>query len=430
MRRTTPPLLALSAACLVTACTAEGRRGAGAERCADFLRMGADDLVVMSLDDGGAVTPVPARCEQSSCLRARADFVAVLQPDGSVWARFGEEPGAVLSAGASPPPLSAPPSAEAGLDDDAASPVAKLLAEASPPVLPEGYRTCGTTSAGGGFGWHVIRNAGDVWQRVHWTLAPQQQAVRALAPDAYPLARADGTLCAWARQRSTRDWEVHLPSGLVVPAARDHEHPPARCVGEGAVELLGRDGSRRFEADGSEAPSQAVWGPPWPEARDASVMHDGAGLFPAPGRAFEVVQANGEKWTRALAEDRDLAGAALPAGTARERLLARGDGAGRLLVAERFRLPGCQTIERLHLVRLPGQPGGDPDERAAAAKPEEKHRDKQGAEQGAEQGGERQGHGEIKTLREGDLVFSRLSVGLGRFYWLESTPRLVDVSGR
>ncbi|MEW5851558.1 MAG: hypothetical protein AB2A00_22400 [Myxococcota bacterium] len=381
------PLLVGSAALalgLQPGCTRdEGAAPAATTSCAQVVRVPGKNIQVMSLKLPGKPTPVPARCANARCLRTHDDALAILQPDGSVWATWPGQPATIFSIGS------------LGGDAGAASPLTWILAEMSaatadappppqPPALPAELRTCGTTQAGGGFGWHVIRNADNVWQRVHWTRPPLDKEVVELPANAYPLA--DGNrLCAYALQPTPRNWEVHLlKTQKVIVAARDREHPPARCLCDG-VEVEQEDGSIRVTPDGVEVPvaEKRPHTPSYLSLRDVRFLT-------RPRGELSSVLANGSPWSFTLPEGgRNLAGKLVAPEATRERLVVAGNGVDTFLAAERLRLPGCGTHEALHLL----------------------HADRT-----------------VTTLQEGDTMFLRMVFAQGSFYWLHAEPRVVDLS--
>ena len=252
-----------------------------------------------------------------------------------------------------------------------------------PPRLPPDLRTCGNTHAGGGHGWHVIRNSDNVWQRIEWSTAPVLAEVKALPADAYPIAMPDGSLCAWATQSKPRAWLVKaMKSSTVVEAVLDREHPPASCAAGGEVQVEREDGTVLVALDGTirRAPAPSTQLSMSAPAPAKTIAHE-----------VTIVQADGSTRTVPLAADRDLAGNALPPGAARTRVSAADDGAGTVLVAERFALKDCQSTETLSLVNIDTGVG--------------------------------------RLIKSGDLMFLRLAYSIDRFTWIEAKPVLVDVSG-
>lgn len=328
----------------------------------------------------GKPADVPARCAGVQCLRANRDLVAVFQTDGKVWLATGEQPaGRVAEAN------------EPGLPEPPTPPPSPPTASATAPTLPPELRTCGQTFAGQGVGWHVIRNEGDVWQRIAWVVPPTDPAVLALPADAYPLARADGTLCGWGRQREERRWTIHhVASGRTVDAVENREHAPAHCQGkdgslvvevEDGVLVLAPDGSARREPTAEDKPL----------VQPVEFALDGTVQVNSPKKALRVRRADGTVQVLPLRDDVDIDDTALPAGTIRERVAAAGDGTGTLLVAERLVLPGCVVRERLFVVDLSAGRG--------------------------------------RRLIDDDVMLMRLSFGAGRFFWVEAEPTYVDTSG-
>lgn len=361
----------------------------------DLMRLPSDDARVFELGADGKPVAVDAACPRPSCLRANDAAVVIVGRDGAGWATWEGHPGAPL---APPGPLEEMSTQERWARrevDRSTAPLAGPGVSGGPRDPPAGYsstaelRTCGNTFAGGGVGWHIIRNADDVWQRIEWTHKPTDPAVLALAPDAYPLADGLGALCGWARQKRQRHWEVHsIHNGVVVEAAPDFEHPPAHCTPDGAIIVNTRGGGVKLRADGALEPS-ALTAPGTAPVRAASIA--AAVSIMAPQGTVQVQMHDGTPRALVLPEDRDLLKRPWAPGTVRERLVLVGDRKQTLLINERIRLADCTVRETL--LTLDVHTGG------------------------------------AALVAEGDLVFLRLSHSLGRFWWVEAAPRLIDVSG-
>lgn len=370
-----------------------------APRCESFARIATNDVAVFRLGDDTQPQELPVTCGRPGCLYVAADAVAVRQQDGTTWAEWDGHPGAVLG----PPPTSAsmsnaerwaraqtdPPGVPRGLGGGTSSdPIAAVAAK-----LPPELRTCGSTRAGGGFGVHIIRNAGDVWQRIEWVVLPEAPEVKNLGPGSYPIADGTGGTCAVATQLDERVWQIrHLASGTIVDATPDHEHPPARCTGNGDVEVTTTEGSTLVHHDGGTTNL-----PPRESAREEVLVDPAEGegkVIQAPGNRFRVDLGEGTTATFELRADADLQGRPMPAGARRTRLSSVTDGKRTVLVMERLELPDCTGRDLLwHATLEPNQPPA------------------------------------LRLVVEGDAILGRLSWGLGRYWWTSSVSTLVDVSG-
>lgn len=318
----------------------------------------------------------------------------ILQEKGDAWAAWEGRAGGPLLPRSPNAPEPGPAELWARSEVDAARTTPRSTSagaeEPASVVPPAGFRTCGTTRAGGGLGWHIIRNADDVWQRIEWVRRPTTQEVLALPTDAYPLADSQGALCAWGRQRAPRAWQIFVVgTTVVVDAIPNHEHPPARCEGGRGVVVDTESGTYLYTPD---APPQRVAEAGARSSRGARDIGSGrVALIQRPGASLTARLVDGKTVELPLGADRDLVGRSLPPGTTRERILAAGDLRETFLIVERLAMPDCSTREIL--VRWNATTG------------------------------------ETTLLREGDIVFSRLAWGYGGFWWLESSPRLVDISG-
>jgi hypothetical protein len=358
---------------------------AEAARCQRASRLAGERARVRQLwptDEAPVVVDVAAPCGGARCLRTTTDRIAVFQPDGRVWLSTGTRRDGQVQPANDP---SVPPG----------PPMTSMPPAPPPPTLPPELRTCGQTFAGGGVGWHIIRNRGDVWQRVEWVVPPTLAEVRSLPVDAYPLPRADGALCGFGRQRAERQWVIHhLSSGQSVDAIADREHAPARCVGDdGALAVEVADGTVVLSPDGARrlaSPSSAT--PPPPGLPDIVVTDvAGAVVVHQPRGELQVRRADGTQLVLPLRDDVDIDQTPLPAGTSRDRVATAGDGDRSLLVAERLTLPGCAVRERLFLVDVVSGRG--------------------------------------QRITDDDVVLVRLSFAAGRFVWVEAEPEYVDTSG-
>ena len=356
-----------------------------------YARVAGEPLMVQGLRPGvdGLWRPrLTVACAHPRCLHVRPDVVAVVTANDAVWVwQTGQAEGAVL------PPVPA-------VDDNEPTVWARGVlvgggrgpaATSSPlnppaPTLPSTERTCGTTRAGGGFGYHVIRNDGSVWQRVAWVRPPTDAAVLALPTTAYPIVADDGSLCAWGEQQllGDRRWTVHhLHSSTTVAAIADREHVPASCQADGAVDVdvdpVNHGGVVRINRDGSlGAGSRPVFQP----VPSASVT--GKSTVSLSSGALVVTLLGGEQTTLLFPADHSLDGQKVPAGMVRDRVVTVGDGGSLLAVAERFVGEAGHGQELLHMVRV----------------------DARGP------------HVETTPVRD-DVVISRLAHGLGAFWWVE-----------
>ncbi len=339
----------------------------------------------------GPLTQLPVRCANARCLNVLGNVLAVVQPDRTVWATWPGQPGTLLTGpNAKDGAALAPPVGSAQLDRwlaQALAPVAPVTSAPMPPALPPELRTCGVTNAGGGHGWHVILNDGSVWQRIHWARPPTSPQVLALPPNAYPVANGAGELCAYGIQTQPRAWDIHLANNrLVITAAPDREHAPARCLPDNVVEVDVAEGRRRFSASGVELPVPDEGGAGTPPA----VGYAGQTILPAPVNRLEVRLPDGSAVVRTLPGDgKDLAGNLVEAGATRTRIATVGNGRGQLLVAERFTLKGCNVVEALHVLDLKED--------------------------------------RVNTLRRGNHVFHRMQALDGAFYVLQSAARVMDL---
>lgn len=343
-------------------------------------------FAVMHLGPNGP-EQVQVDCARTGCLQVSEWGVAVQQRDGSVWASWEGRPWGLLSS----PTVTDPALLSQGeqwvrslwLEGDG---LALPGIEAKPPTLPKDLRTCGTVRLGDGLGYHIIRNEGDVWQRVHWALQPDPALLAQLPAAAYPLVKSDGSLCGYATQGPSRQWTVHqLFTGLTVMAAPDHEHPPAKCLPPGGLRVRTGDGVLWVDADGttrqeSQGHASAVEG----EVNSADVKSKT--LIPKPGDVIQLVLPGGRERTLSLSLERDIAGTPLPPNTSRERVWTLGDGR-QLLINERLLLPDCARTERLHLLDTENS--------------------------------------KIVNVYTGDDIITRLSHGYSGFYWIQARPRLV-----
>lgn len=363
-------------------------------------RLASNDVQVMAVDAQELVARPILACAGLSCLRTDADVAVVVQPDGALWAAWSGDAtargGRVVSDAAGAAVDTVPAPVQAFVDvvrmrgvtlaaDDAG---AAGKADVAP--LPADHRTCGTTNAGGGFAYHVIKNDGDVWQRLQWTRPPTNDDVKALSDNAYPIViGAAGTLCAWAVQKTPRNWEVHSPSGVVVAAAPDREHPPAHCISADLVAVDVGDHAVHVSRDGSkvdkELPSRSV--DKAAPAYDPVMPLGGAASSNNPTGTLRIADTS---FARPLVDSADLAGKALPAGAHRRRIASAGDGARFVVVTEKIEQADCTTRELVHVV-------------------------------------DTQGQGAVTTVRDADVVIAKVSAAAGRFWWLEATPQLVDV---
>ena len=332
--------------------------------------------------DTAAPVDVPVPCGGAQCLRVVGERIAVFQPDGRVWVASGADPdGRVVDAhdAGVPPPL---PRADATTSPP----------PPTPPTLPPSLRTCGQTFAGGGIGWHVIRNRDDVWQRIAWVVPPTLAAVRDLPEDAYPLAMPSGALCGWGRQRADRQWTIHhAPTGQTQDAIADREHAPARCRGDDGtltidvddgIVVIAPDGQRRLE------PSSP---PPRSPGEAAVVDLTVPAQLQQPRDALRVRRTDGTLLVVPLRDDVDLDQTPLVPGTTRARLATAGDGKKTLVVTERLQLPDCAVRERVFVVDV--------------------------------------ATGAARRIVDDDVVVLRLSFAAGRFVWLQAEPAFVDTSG-
>lgn len=384
---------------------------------APILRVADDQSLVVRHWTAAGIAADEVDCAHPRCLRARPDVVAIARVDGTTLVRR-EVDGVLVdvSLGAVAPADEPEPLAWARAESDSArrsSPQARAeqLENAEPsspsasssssssskpskhwepppsaPTLPAGERTCGTTRAGGGFGYHVVADDGDVWRRVAWVTPPTAPEVLALAADAYPIASRAG-LCAWAEQRrGPRQWTVHhATTSTTVVARADAEHPPARCMGAGVVVVetqldrveIGVDGGTRVVGPGERV--AAI------DTRRGLAMRAGAvTVRRGPGqRAVDVV----------FAADRRLDGTAIEPGFVRNRVLTAGDGVDRFAVAERFVGAGGRGLEALYVLRI----------------------DDDGARI-------------TDTLVVGDRVVSRLEFSIGGLWWIEASPRTLRLT--
>jgi hypothetical protein len=263
-----------------------------------------------------------------------------------------------------------------------------------PPALPPELRTCGVTTAGGGFGYHVIRNKGDVWQRVHWAKPPTDPQTIALPPEAYPIATATG-ICAWGEQRrGERQWTIHhVGSTTTVDAIADQEHAPAHCV-DGEVEVRVEGGAIRIDASGAQrrVTAKANEGP------TRHVLEGAVGKMTAPMSWGVLTLRRDDK---ALAEltfepQTTLAGGPIPTGMRRDRVLGQGNGAGAYLFVERFVADDGTGLEQATLMRL--------DETGAVARMV------------------------VLDSDGSDRVISRLGTAHGAFFWIEAPATVVRIS--
>jgi hypothetical protein len=322
--------------------------------------------------------------------------VVVVGEGGAAWATWEGRPGAPLG----PAPTDDVMAAQerwARIEVDSTTPPVALAAAGPPPTgtrPPEGFsrggplRICGNTFAGGGIGWHIIRNSDDVWQRIEWTKKPKDPSVLALTLDAYPLADATGALCGWATQKEPRNWVVHsTKSAVVVDAAPDAEHPPAHCTGDGAILVKTKDGGVKLLPDGTIQPAPL----PADGSAPRDITMEGTSTLSSPRDSVVVHMADNSVRTIALPTAEDLLHRPLPSSSTRERLVMVGDGDHTLLVNERVLLADCGVRESLLLFDV--------------------------------------NTGTASLLAEGDTMFLKLSYGLGRFWWVQTSPRIVDVSG-
>ncbi len=260
-----------------------------------------------------------------------------------------------------------------------------------PPALPAELRTCGQTFAGGGVGWHVIRNRGDVWQRIAWVVEPKSPEVRALPPDAYPLAAADGALCGWGRQYEEREWDIHHgPSGKVIRAIADQEHAPARCLGtDGTIAVDIEEGVVIINAQGEMKKSSGL-----PQAREPArdlYITVAAAQFQKPLGQLRGRRKDGSEFTIPLLEQVDVDGTPWAAGTVRTRIASAFDGDNTIVLAERILTSDCLVAEHLFVV----------DVRTAKVR---------------------------RIATTADLIV-RLAFAAGRFVWVEAEPIDVDLEG-
>ncbi len=117
------------------------------------------------------------------------------------------------------------------------------------------------------------------------------------------------------------------------------------------------------------------------------MLLDGTQMLPvATGPlSLQVQQPEGRLWALdAPASGSDLAGATVPAGAVRRRLLVAGDGRRYLWVAERFQLPNCGHQERVHLLDTVDR--------------------------------------KVTTLHRGGELNLRVGFGAGRFHWVAGLP--------
>lgn len=395
-----------NAACLpvvlVLAGCSQQAPGLGKERnCQFVMRVPAANapVVVKTMRPGSEPVVIDAQCTKIDCLRTLKDTVAVLQPDGSAWMAWPGQPGAIFP--------------ESTTDPEARRRFAELRLTAPilhntqlpPPELPAELRTCGTISVEGGYGWHIIRNADDVWQRIHWARRPSGPEAGPLGPEAYPLVHPSGIMCGHAVQRAPRAWNIHVKgSGRVIEAAPDHEHPPAACLPSGAlrvekpgeVVMVQPDGSETLiatfdPAGGKDAARRAVKeaGRTLPNVMAAVLLETGQATVWNTG-GIDVVYADGKTWARPPPPDgHDLAGKPVRGNAVRKRIVAAG-GDDMLLAAERFQASTCRGHEVLHAVDLKGQ--------------------------------------SVTTLGKGDVMFLRLSWAGDAFYWLEAAPAYSDIT--
>lgn len=373
---------------VVAAACSDGSADAASARCDDAMRVAGDEMVVKSVGRDGVVATVPAECARMSCLRTREDAVAVLQPDGTAWAAWAGRPGALVVGDVAPDAADAERWARVQVLASArgAPPADAAVDDGAPPALPKELRTCGTTRAGGGFGWHVIRNRGDVWQRIHWSKPPVDEDVRALPVTAYPVATSAGALCGWGVQTAERTWRVtHKASGVVVDAKPDLEHAPAACADDGAIVVQTGTGAVRVARDGTTSTVHSD-----PQAV-AELPVGASATLARPRGSVRIATPGGQTATLALPEATDLGGEPLPAGAVRDKIIAVGDGADRLLVVERFTLPSCNGREAMHFVRSDGVVE--------------------------------------KTIARGDVVTAKLSRAAGRWWWVEAEPKIVALAG-
>jgi len=348
-------------------------------------------VVGVAVTAAGLTQLVEQPCRDQRCLATRDDGVAIVLPSGEVWAWLGDvATGAVLPK----EPQQGEPEGVSWARTILArpEPQPQTTATPPPPELPPTLRTCGTTGAGGGFGYHIIRNAGDVWQRIHWVTPPTDAQTAALPVDVYPIAGPGGALCAWGEQRvGERRWTIHHASSpTTVAAIVDREHAPARCAVDGGVEVSVEGGSIRIEPDGTTRPLQLTieQGP-----SHFNLLSDGGRITAAMESGVLSIVRDGVRVAEvAFLPAKMLDGTPFPAGLRRDRVLGQGNGAGMFAFVERLISDDGRGHERLTFVRLDG------------AKPV------------------------VINSTGDDKVITRLSSARGGFFWIEAPATVMRLA--
>lgn len=368
----------------------------GRDGCALILRFPEAPFVVRAQREGQPTATIGVECLRPDCLRIARDSVAVPLRDGRVWMAWPGQPGTLVARETAP--------GEVLLrlaEIEATAPRFNDQPALPPPKLPPDLRTCGTVSVGGGFGWHVIRNADNTWQRIHWATPPTAPEVTALGPEMYPLT-GSGRLCGYAVQKAPRMWMVHVPGvERAIEAAPDSEHPPAACLADGsmrvqtarALVLITPDGTEQVLATYPAPDPAASRGAP-PAGPPGSLGHAlfarGQATLWADG-ALEVRFSDGSTWQRPPPlPDQDLGGNPLRPGAVRKRALVVGTDRNQVAIAERIMQGNCRGYEALHVFNV--------DERS------------------------------VTTLVKGDVQILRPGYAAGAFWWVEGSSGYRDVS--